>query len=143
MQFRKSLYLVFLAALSFLASCNSEPSFWNAEESKRIGRALSIADDWYVYMSSADPARSSSRGEILETTGTSLDCGCNNGRASVIIQFRRGNTERGGPSVCIDNTNPQLVRYIRLSRGDRVSFEYVDTPVQRSCGTGAFVRIKE
>ena len=136
--------IILLVGSLFLSSCSSSIS----SAVKAEARDLANAGELFVAWTSLDniPPQRNPDGT---TTTTSFGSACSDCKAEIEIRFDKDKVDRdrqpsnqvGKWAICIHKSNAQLQEFLKLKRGDRVSFEYTDTPVQAECASGMYVKL--
>jgi hypothetical protein len=133
--------LICLVLLLFLGGCKSH------SEEKKKAHMLVDGGEWIVKYTEFDPIppKVNPDGSVRGTSFGSSCAYCKDGEG---LDIRVGkNTdpyEVGDYGLCIQKSHPQYAEFARLRRGNRVHFEYVDTPIQEECaGEIMFMKIKQ
>ena len=137
---RESRVFLFFVAV-FLGACA------NHSRDKQEAHTLVNGGEWIVKYTEFDkvPAKVNSDGT---TTTTAFGSSCAYCKAEDGLDLRVGKQtdpyDVGDYGLCIRKSNPQYSVYAGLRRGDRIRFEFVDTPTQEECaGEAMFLKLRE
>ncbi len=132
--------IICLTLLLFLGGCESYSG------NKESARKLAEGGEWIVKFTEFDkvPERRNPDGTTTTTTFGSACAYCEGEEG---IQVRIGKNpdpyDVGDEALCILKSHPQFADFARLRRGDKVRFEFTDTPIQTVCRTdGMFIKLK-
>ena len=132
--FRLAMPIVLLLAISLLSvNCRDYSS------EKADANNLATKGEWVVKETDYDRAPSDG------TTGVSpCSVRCSDGESKKSgFNIEVGNSaEKKGEKFCVHPSHPDFGDFVRLKRGERVRFAYVEDAVQENCsGPAMFVRL--